>query len=82
MAKWALAALGFARTMLRRIPEPTLKEYITPERLKKWMREKYPDLWKVFEEEGEKAETWLKNEVEKDLIPWIFGRRLERTSPS
>jgi len=68
--------------MLRKIPEATLKEYITPERLKKWMREKYPDLWAVFVEEGERAEIWLKNEVEKDLLPWIFGKQLKSSSPS
>jgi len=73
MTKMALGILGMVKSFASRIPRPVLEQYLTPERFEKWMREKYPDLWKVVEKYGEKGKAWLRNEVEKDIKPFLLG---------
>jgi len=74
MAKWAMVSLGFLRSLVKNIPIEKIEEKLTVENFKNWVKEKYPELYKVFEEEGERADRWIEAEIRRDLIPWLRGQ--------
>ena len=82
MARWGLASLGFVRSLAKGIPIETVEEKLTVETFKNQCKQKYPDLYKVLEEEGEKADRWIEAEIRKDIIPWLGGAAPTATKPA
>lgn len=75
LVRWALQSLAIARKIALGMPGEVIFKNLTLENVKKWIKEKYPDIWKVIEAKGDKAENWLKKEILYDLIPFLRGKK-------